>query len=635
MMGDYLVERLRALHRERNVRLSEIRSRKAAEAYRDEVRRKILRAFGPRPARTPLNAKVTGLVEEPGLRIEKLVFESRPGCLVTANLYLPTGVREPMPGVVGSCGHSHDGKAAANYQAFCRELAAAGFITLIFDPFNQGERDQYYGMSPNPSARGGPVQAHCNIGKQLELIGESFASWRAWDGIRALDYLLSRPEVDPQRVGVTGNSGGGTMSTWLWAIEDRFTMAAPSCFLTTFLANLENELPQDSEQYPHGILGMGLEMGDFMIARAPRPAILIGQRYCFFDHRGLADTYREVHRIYRLLGAEDCVDHFLGTNNHGYYPDGRAAMTSFFSRHAGAGTGAGSISSQILKEDALWATPKGEVIAAGSRPVFELINERAHSLEQRRDKIRSQDALAKRLNKILSIPKRRGAPPYRVLRNDSREESVYARFAVETEPGIVAILRRRATADNQQFVLEPEPELTLYLPHLSAETDLADEPIAQRKDPPVYALDVRGLGESAPDNARRFFHPYLRDYMYHGFSIMLGESYLGRRTYDTLRTMDLLVDLGAKRIHLAGRGQGAIVALFAAVLHADTGNVTLKNAPKSFREWTCTPFVEWPAANCPLGILKEFDLPDCIRVLGKRVKSSAPWPPDMPERTLQ
>ncbi len=629
MVGEHMLGRLEELDRERKARLAAVRTRKGAEAYRDAVRRKIRRAFGVRPAKTPLNARVTGVVEEPGLRIEKVIFESRPGCLVTANLYLPERARRPLPGVVGACGHSAEGKAAANYQAFCRELVAGGFVALIYDPFNQGERDQYYGLSRDATARRGPVPAHNNMGKQLELLGESFAMWRAWDGIRALDYLLTREEVDASRVGVTGNSGGGTLSTWLWALEDRFTMAAPSCFLTTYRANFENELPQDAEQYPHGILGMGLEMGDFVIARAPQPAILIGQRYCYFDHRGLEETYEEVRRIYRLLGAEERVAHFLGKNNHGYHPDGRAAMVTFFRKQAGVSGGKKKVASTPLLAGQLWATPKGEVIPAGARPVFELIDERAERLEERRPPVRGKADLAKRLSRLLKVPPRRGVPHYRVLRNAGGGKEVHARFAVETEPGILAFLRHRAYTEEQRFVLEPEAELTLYLPHVSAEVDLASEPLARRRNPPVYALDVRGLGESAPDRPDQFFHNYGMDYMYHGFSLMLGESYLGRRVYDALCVIDLLRARGAKRIHLAGRGQGALLALFSGIIDSGTRSVTLKHAPECFRTWTRTPFVEWPAANVPPGVLKHFDLSDCIRVLGRRVRRIAPRGPGM------
>ncbi len=230
MVLDYYVERLREVRRRRREELQRIRRPAQALAYRRKTRAAVRGAFGPFPPRTPLDARVTGTVDLPACRLEKLAFDSRPGCTVTASLYLPRRAGR-LPGVLAPCGHSEIGKAEERYQHFARRLAAAGMVVLLYEPFNQGERDQYARL---PAARRGPVagccRAHNMMGKQMELLGDYYGAWRVWDGMRGLDYLLSRPEVDPRRLGVTGNSGGGTMSSWLWACDRRLTMAAPSCF---------------------------------------------------------------------------------------------------------------------------------------------------------------------------------------------------------------------------------------------------------------------------------------------------------------------------------------------------------------------------------------------------------------------
>ena len=318
MVVDDYVQRLRELDARRSARLSAIDTPAAARAYCDEVRRRARACLGPLPERTPLKAAVTGQLRRDGYRIEKLTLESRPGVLVTANLYLPATLDRPAPAVLGTCGHSEDGKAEVKYQQFCQRLVKAGFVVLIYDPINQGERDQYHGLAHRQDVSG-CVAAHNMMGKQMELLGDWFGAWRLWDGIRCLDYLLSRPEVDPAHVGVTGNSGGGTMTTWLFAADDRFTMGAPSCFITTFLRNLENEEPADAEQYPPGAMAQGLEMVDFLLGRAPAPLILLGQRNCFFDRRGFAQAADEARRIYGLLGADDQFASFLGAHSHGFY----------------------------------------------------------------------------------------------------------------------------------------------------------------------------------------------------------------------------------------------------------------------------------------------------------------------------
>ena len=630
MVLDDYVHKVRQIHRERQARLSQIATPRQAEVYQQEVREAIRKAFSPRPTKTPLNAQVTGVLELAGHRIEKVTFESRPGCVVTANLYVPHHLAEPAPCVLGTCGHSEEGKACDLYQGFCQRLAHAGFVVLIYDPLNQGERDQYHALSDREAVRG-CCSAHNMMGKQLELLGEFFGMWRAWDGIRALDYLLSRPEVDPTRVGLTGNSGGGTMTTWLWAIEERFTMAAPSCFLTTFLHNLENELPADAEQCPPGVLGGGVELADFVVAAAPKPVMLLGQHYDYFDRRGLHQAYQDVKRLYEALGAEDgCVELFIGPQGHGYSEHNQKAMVEFFCRHAGV-PAVQVDGTELLEEERLYATAEGNVIAAGAAPVFQWIAERARELEAERGPL-DAERLKTDLSRLLTLAGERPLAHYRIPRPIRTEEEVFARYAVETEGDIRAILWKRLAQPEFAYTLDVEPEIHLYLPHVSSEADLMTDSLALslKASPPLYALDVRGLGESLPEEQRSgFFQPYGMDYMFHAYGLLLGQSYLGRRVYDVLCTMDLLAHEGAASIHLYGRGQGAVVAVLAALFHERVASVTLKNGPRSFIEWTQTPLVAWPAVSFVRGMLEVCDLPDCIRVLGDRVRVIEPWGPDM------
>ena len=630
VLDDYVV-RVRAVNADRAKRLSSIRTKKEAFAYRDEVREAIDKAYRPWPSKTPLNARVVGTIERRHYRIEKILFESRPGCLVTAHLYVPNNLDGPAPGIIGSCGHAADGKNAPLYQAFCQRLARNGFVVLIYDPFNQGERDQYYALHSRESVRSS-THAHNMMGKQLELVGEWFGAWRAWDGIRALDYLHTRPEVDPAHIGLTGNSGGGTMTSWIWPVEARFTMAAPSCFVTTFAANLENELPADSEQYPPGVIGAGLDMADFFIARAPAPVILLGQAYCFFDRRGLKQAYSEIRRFYDIIGAPaNATDIFIGSEGHGFFRDNQEAMVQFFATHAGIQQIARLEETEDLS-DVLNVTPKGEVVPEGATPIFDLIAQNADVLASKRKKL-GKDALTRCVQSTLNLSDDRDLPHHRWLRGTTEDGVRLARYAIETEGNIRAIMRKRLSNPSYSHTLDVEREVHLYLPHVSAEADLVEDPFAKKlkEQHPLYALDVRGLGESLADDERDFFHPYGNDYMCNGYGLMLGQSFLGRRVHDVLSTLDLLVDEGAKTIHLYGRGQGAIHALFAGFLHSAVTTVTLKNYPLSYHAWTQTPLVSWPAANIPRGVLTSYDLPDLMHALDKKLELVQPWGADMSE----
>jgi len=247
MMQEYLVRRIRETDDMATKAKLSIRTKADAIAYQRLLRSKFRAIFGPLPRRTPLNPLLTGEFERECYKVRKVIFESRPGFHVTALLYIPKGRRFPVPGVLAPCGHSQNGKAAPNYQAYCQGLASKGYVVLQYDPIGQGERVQYPDKN-GKSQIGGCSKEHCSIGNQQLLVGEFFGTWRAWDGIRACDYLLSRPEVDPNHLGITGNSGGGTITALILALDHRFTMAAPGGYVTTWRRNVENELPADAEQ---------------------------------------------------------------------------------------------------------------------------------------------------------------------------------------------------------------------------------------------------------------------------------------------------------------------------------------------------------------------------------------------------
>ncbi len=331
MVQEFFVDRVRRLQAEAVAQKESLKTKADTEAYVRTVREKIRACFGPFPERTPLAPRITGTVERDQYRIEKVIVESRPGFLVTANLYLPKGRAFPLPGVIGTCGHSDNGKANEAYQSFAQGLARLGYVVFIFDPIGQGERLQY----PNAQLKsriGVGVREHLYAANQQLLVGEFLGAWRAWDGIRALDYLLTRPEVDARHVGLTGNSGGGTMTTWLCGLDERWTMAAPGCFVTSFRRNLENELPADSEQCPPRALALALDHEDFVAALAPKPVLLLAKERDFFDVRGTEAAYGRLKQLYRLLGAESNIGLFVGPTAHGYSQENREAMYRWFNR---------------------------------------------------------------------------------------------------------------------------------------------------------------------------------------------------------------------------------------------------------------------------------------------------------------
>ena len=632
MILDDQIAHARRLHEDRRKRLAAVKTRKQAEAYRDEVSEKIARCFGDFPARSPLNARVTGKREFPKFRIENLVFESRPGFLVTANLYVPNGLRAPAPAVLGNCGHDRAGKAGMENQAYSQELAQCGFVVLTYDPIAQGERDQYLTLPATHALRKTPAMAHTMIGQQLQLTGEFLGTWMVWDGMRALDYLLSRPEVDPARVATTGNSGGGCLSTYLWALEPRIGMTAPSCWVNSFLSVIENEVGGDAEQIPPGALAHGLEQADFFLARAPGPALILAQKHDFFDRRGVTETSEEIARIYRLVHADKKFAFFIGENTHGYFPDARSKMREFFCREFGM-RAPRRLPLEILPKENLFALPNGEVRLEGSRTAVELNLGIAAGLKAQRAKLTAK-SFPQALLDVLGIERDAQSPvKYRNLRGDWLSPGVlFGRYAVSTEKGLETILRKAMALPPyggliQALSVEKEP--TLYVPHWSCHADLLAFPPAQEllERLPLFTVDVRGVGESlCRDKADAEVH-YWMDYFSHGFGGLLGISLVGRRVFDLLRTCDLLVQEGAKKIHLVGRGQGALLSAFAAALHPAIKSAELHDSPTSFEDWIAADDLSWPASLVPKNALKTFDLPDFRQAFRSKISVKSYWSP--------
>ena len=633
MVQEFFVERENEVHQQRLKRLAGLATRADAEAYVQMVRGKIRQSFGPDPEKTPLKPRVVKVVDRDAYKIENVLFESRPGFLVSANLYIPKGRAFPLPGVVASCGHSANGKAIETYQSFCQGLARLGYVVLIFDPIGQGERMQYVDAAWEPM-RGTGTGEHNYAGVQQVLVDERFCMWRAWDGIRALDYLLSREEVDPRHLGITGNSGGGTMTTWLCGLEQRWTMAAPSCFVTEFRRNMENELGADMEQCPPKALALGLDHEDFLAALAPKPIIILAKEKDYFDVRGNEAAYERLKRLYRLLGAEENIARFAGPTYHGYSQENREAMYGWFNRCTGVSKVSTEPQLVMEQEEALWCTPHGQVAELHSTPIYSFTRDKSRSLAARRGPLDAA-TLPQTVAGALRLPRRDGTPEFRILRPlpDRKYPLRHALpYMVETDPGVHAVVYRLTA---QPLLSRPPRDAVnaiLYVSHESADEELRREKLVRdliQADPAAafYTCDVRGVGDSEPrTTSLNNSDEYSTDYFYSSHGIMLDYPYIGQRTFDILRVLDWLAASGHRQVHLAAKGYGALPGTFAALLSPNVTHVTLKNALSSYAAIAEAKDYSWPLSALPPGVLTSFDLPDCYRELKKKnLTLLEPW----------
>jgi len=614
-LNEFYVRKVRRNFAQRAARLAAIRTKDEALAYVAELKEK-MRSIFQFPERTPLNARTVVRRKMRGYTLENIVFESRPGYPVTANLYLPEDGSAKHPGVLLLCGHSTQGKCGPTYRTAAIGLVRKGFAVFVPDPVEQGERKQYL---DHPDICDRLCGNHNMAGKQLALIGEWFGAWRTWDAIRALDYMESRDEIDPEKLSVTGNSGGGTLTTLLAAVDPRPVAAAPGCYITSWKHNVENELPADMEQMPPMALALGLEMGDFLLVNAPRKLLILGQKNDFFDARGVKETAEEIGRINALLGGE--TDYFIGPRGHGLHEENRKALYRFLTRIFFGSERDDEPAEEPLSDEKLYAAAGNVRNLPGNTPLHELILRKAEKLAASR-RPHTLPELREILTRLLKLDKT-FLPYYRVLRwRQTGNGIVASRFALETEEDVLLSVLSRFSKVGW-FHIAPEPrKVTLYIPHQDSLDELRARPV--QEDFPLYALDVRGIGQMTPSGTdqpepRDFFHPYQFDYHYAALATMFGKTELGGRVHDILCAVELLTAQGAE-LSLEGCGLGAIPALMAAVLSDKVYSLKLTNALDSFDSVVRADVTDLPFSCILPGMLAETDLPELRSAIREKLR---------------
>jgi dienelactone hydrolase len=631
MLQDYYVEIFKENEAQHTSRIYNLTTESEALAYCSEVREKIYACLGPLPDRSPLNAVTVRTHKRQGYRIENVIFESRPGFKITGNLYVPEGKTSTCPGVLGTCGHTDNGKIHEVYQSFAQGLVRKGYVVLLFDPIGQGERLQYPDDNSN-SEIGIGVREHIYNGCQMLLTGESMPSWFAWDCIRGIDYLLTRPEVDENHIGVTGNSGGGTQSALLCALDDRLTMAAPSCYITSVRRNLENELVQDAEQCPIKFVEQGLDHFDFIAAMAPKPVILLSQEKDFFDIRGTEETFKKLQHLYELLGAKENIQLFTGDRDHGYHKPAREAMYGFFNKVTGIGGNSIEADLSIEEATALQCTESGQ-LGVNSHTVRGIIQEKANTLSGMRS-LENKSALQQSVRNLLKLPEVITVPEYRILRNtenDRYPKREVANYLLETESHINVPIYRIGEVALYSRPPQGQSKAILYVPHFSSDLELREEPIIRAKlseysDRILYTCDLRGSGESASGVYISDYILFAGEYFYGTMANMLNHSLVAKKTFDLLSVIAWLGSIGHDDIYLIGKGWGSIPATFASLLSSYVSRVSLKNPLTSFDDIAKADKYHWPLSCFPPGVLQHFDLPDCYHYLqDKDLELIDPW----------
>jgi len=636
MMNHYLRQQARRKFEEWKSDYEQRNTPEQVAEYQKRLRHKFLEVIGELPQQirqtAGLKTRITGVVHRQGYQVEKVIFESRPNHYVTAALFLPDvkKYKPPYPGVLVPCGHSKVAKAHDSYQTMGALLALNGMAALVFDPIDQGERGQL--IEDWPELWG--TLAHTMIGVGSILLGRNTACFEIWDGMRGIDYLQSRPEIDPNRIGCTGNSGGGTQTSYLMALDERIFAAAPSCYITSFDRLLNTIGPQDAEQNIFGQIAFGMDHADYLMMRAPKPTLICAATKDFFDIEGTWTSFRYAKRLYTRLGFAERVDLLENDAGHNYNQQAREGVVRWMSRWLRK-TDALITEPDIklLSETEIQCTPDGQVmLLEGARSVYDLNRDFEKELAKRRKKLWTttvQVELLNQVRKLAGIRKLEELPKPKVEELDFIERDGYRvkKMILKPEDGIYlpALMFVPNQTSSQGSVL--------YVHEKGKAADAAPGGMIEKLAEAgrvVLAVDLRGTGETQKISQRySSFKPnFGSDWQDVFMAYLLGRSYVGMRAEDVLICARLLNERQTGSLALIAVGNVSVPALHAAVLESDLFNSVKLMRPLA--SWS--DIVELGRSNNQLvntvhGALTVYDLPNLAETLGDKLTVESPLNP--------
>ena len=612
---DIVYKRICELDRQADDTWADFVSAEDAAGRQRRVREEAIRAMGGLPERTPLNVQVTGVVQKDGYSIEKILFESRPKYYVTGHLFLPDSqkFKPPYAGVLVPCGHSRTGKIRPFYQRAGVVGAKAGLAVLVFDPADQGERFQI------PTSNLVCGHGHQHSGVRAHLLGSSQAQFRLWDCMRALDVLAVRPEVDPQRLGVMGMSGGGTMTAYTAAFDERVACACPAGYITSIRDVCQECGPQDAEQVIYGQLGFGLNHLALLLMRAPKAVCPVFSHDDFFSFRGSMRTQRLAEAVYAKLGAADRIDHLEAPGPHSWYESSIVGSVAWMRRnlcgdatpfdpksfvplnlgyaHEESDCGIAEDSDEVQR-----VTKTGEVMdIPGARSIYDILRDEFHEIRAKRAPL---DAAAVRRASTV---------------RDPAELKVLAKeVSRRTADGVTAIRRVFVREDGVQFAsasfLPEKPQgAPVFIVAEGQRTNQTDEVRALvAAGRAVSIMELRGRGETG-STYRRFvasFHSEKApEEEIARMMDFLGDSLVARRSEDILIAARAFAeDVKGAKAELRATGPGAIPAAHAWYFGQGLfSGVTVTKRPHSWSEVLEDENPDYHFSNCIFGALKVYD----------------------------
>ena len=601
-----------------------LRTKKDFLTWQRRVRSKFLQALGPFPKKTPLNERVLGTLDYKNHRIEKVVFESRPGFFVTANLYIPKKSPLPAPAVLFASGHTDLGKAYELYHLCCLDLVEAGFVVFAFDPIGQGERISFKQSEVNFMVTN-PCFEHDLFGHKLTLLGYNLAGIMQWDGIRALDYLRTRREVVKDKIACVGNSGGGTHTAYAMVADERLAAACPCCYITSREAWLELGMNwADAEQHQLGCISNGINHSDFPAAFAPKPVCVHAAKRDTFPIEGSRTSVRRAQSFYKALGDEKDCAIFEADVEHGLCKEFRENITRFLTYHLQGRRMKFRETAKAERPEKLRCLKSGNVRQLKGIGLADIIRNEAGMIKKKRG--RSKAALAKNVQSLFKKEISCGFFEWEYRKTYGEHIYDVCRYNIKSEEDVTIPANMFLPKDELGNVMKRDKIFIFVGPQANSE-GLRQHSVQRRLVEDGYVsltADLRGWGDLRADMDLTGDGMYLSEDVYYEFFYMsLGESYMGNRLRDLLAVMKF-VKARKKDHHLpqklviVGGGSGAWAASLAGLLGSNVKALVLYDFLPSYDLLFENTEYKIPLDIFTFGAYKAFDLPDVIGAFSPR-----------------
>ena len=601
MMNDHLTAIVDEQFAKRAALLAGLKTAEDWDRHAASIRNAMAAWTGPLPERTPLRTRVTGRINRDKYTLEKILFESRPDFLVSANLYLPKGYSGQRPAVLNVIGHSPAGKATEKVQRRAIAQARKGFAALVVDCIGQGERQ----VEDYARVSGPPGNAHQTVGTQAFIVGTHVFNFMVWDVIRAVDYLVSRPEVDPKRIACTGCSGGGMMTTYVLAFEPRIAVAVPACNPCTWSHRVHANLATDHEQVFFGAFAAGIDpRGDPLFCQVPK-ALLVNATSDdnLNPPSGVWELSTWLYKAYSAHGEPHKFQTSMVKAPHGYNQEQREVACAWMLKWLGGNASDFWEEDFAVEEEAdTWCTATGNVYREpNSRKPHDLVLEYLETHRSRQEKTRSH--LQNSIKKVLCLKGSVEKPQAEISPSRLAGGLKLTPVTIRPENGIVL---------PAVWIESPEKHadrpVIVYL-NDKGKSSLVEEKVILRallgRGCRVFAVDLRGMGETSPDVQEKFW------------DFLAGRPIFGQRVTDIRAVVEYLSRSAAdsKGIYVWAEGISAIYAALAAILDDRITGMVLEEPLLTFEQIVTTEVPAYRHEIILPSVLEEFDLRQIYQAL--------------------